>query len=178
MLGMIENPGTHEASMSADDGGDAATLNDRLGYTLVKTALRVRQRYVQSLSEAGLLPNEHALLSTLHGRGPCHQKELAARVVLDPGDIIAYLDNLERGGNIVKARDPKDRRRQIISLTDVGRELLRHADTALDATESELFSCFDDEERTRFTTSLGRLFRHLNARDLNDATREDAGGLA
>lgn len=177
MLDMIDNPGP-EASMNPDDGGDTPTPNDRIGYTLVKTALRVRQRYVESLSEVGLLPNEHALLSTLHGRGPCHQKELAARVVLDPGDIIAYLDSLERGGNIVKERDPKDRRRQIISLTDEGRELLRRADDTLDVAESDLFSCFDDEQREWFVASLGRLFRHLNGRGLDEATRGDSGGLA
>ncbi len=161
--------------MSADD---PAALNDRLGYTLVKTALRVRQRYVQSLSEVGLLPNEHALLSTLHGRGPCHQKELAARVVLDPGDIVAYLDNLDAAGAIERARDPKDRRRQIVTLTGAGRRLLSRADAALDVAESSIFACFDDDERARFEGRLVRLFHHLNEGAPDPATQADPGGLA
>ena len=43
-----------------------------------------------------MLPNQHAILSTLHELGPSHQKELALRVVIDPGDIVSYLDGLQQ----------------------------------------------------------------------------------
>src|SRR3546814_20074442 len=93
-------------------------LSSRIGYGLVKAALRVRQSYAEALSRVGLLPNHHAILSTLDELGPCHQKELASRVVVDPGDIVAYLDSLQESGYVVRERDQSDRRRQVVSITD------------------------------------------------------------
>ncbi|NKS69895.1 MarR family transcriptional regulator [Rhodococcus hoagii] len=99
------------------------------------------------LSEVGLLPNQHAILSTLNELGACHQKELATRVVLDPGDIVAYLDGLQKSKDIVRERDPEDRRRQIVSITAKGRRTLIDADRALDNVERLVFGALTREQR-------------------------------
>ncbi|MGO4203710.1 MarR family winged helix-turn-helix transcriptional regulator [Rhodococcus sp. TAF43] len=122
-------------------------LADRLGYGFVKSALKVRQFYGAKLSEVGLLPNQHAILSILNELGPCHQKELASRVVLDPGDIVAYLDGLQKSQDIVRERDPEDRRRQIVSITDQGRATLVDADRALDEVEEAVFGGLSPSHR-------------------------------
>ena len=122
-------------------------LADRLGYVYGKAAYKVRQLYVGKLSEVGLLPNQHAILSTLNELGACHQKELATRVVLDPGDIVAYLDGLQKSKDIVRERDPEDRRRQIVSITAKGRRTLIDADRALDNVERLVFGALTREQR-------------------------------
>ncbi|WP_433203308.1 MarR family winged helix-turn-helix transcriptional regulator [Nocardia sp. CA-107356] len=136
-------------------------LGSRLGYLLVRSALRVRQRYVNELSAIGLLPNQHAILSALHELGPCHQKELAARIGLDTGDIVAYLDGLDADGHIVRKRDPADRRRQIVSVTPAGSKILAVADQALDAVEADTFGCLTRAERKAFGQSLDKLYGSL-----------------
>ncbi|NKS68567.1 MarR family transcriptional regulator [Rhodococcus hoagii] len=113
----------------------------------MKAAYKVRQLYVGKLSEVGLLPNQHAILSTLNELGACHQKELATRVVLDPGDIVAYLDGLQKSKDIVRERDPEDRRRQIVSITAKGRRTLIDADRALDNVERLVFGALTREQR-------------------------------
>ncbi|WP_067697352.1 MarR family winged helix-turn-helix transcriptional regulator [Nocardia jejuensis] len=137
------------------------SLSSRFGYLLVRSALRVRQRYVNELSTIGLLPNQHAILSTLNELGACHQKELAARIGLDTGDIVAYLDGLDAEGFVERNRDPADRRRQVVSLLPAGKVVLATADRVLDAVEAETFGCLDPAERVAFGRSLDRLYESL-----------------
>lgn len=125
----------------------ALRLARRPGFVFVRAALRVRQLYSDALAQVGLLPNQHAILSTLEELGPSHQKVLANRVVLDQGDIVAYLDGLQNGGYVVRERDPKDRRRQIVTITDAGRELLAESDRVLDRVEEDTFSALNKKDR-------------------------------
>ncbi|MFD4265408.1 MarR family winged helix-turn-helix transcriptional regulator [Rhodococcus sp. NPDC058481] len=143
----------------------ALRLARRPGFAFIRAALRVKQVYADALAQVGLLPNQHAILSTLEELGPSHQKILAKRVVLDQGDIVAYLDGLQNGGFVVRERDPKDRRRQIVTITDAGRELLAKSDRVLDHVEENTFSTLNKEDRD----DLIRLSTILYA-----ATRTDA----
>lgn len=143
--------------MPSAPGSETPPLADRLGYVYVKAAYKVRQLYVGKLSEVGLLPNQHAILSTLNELGACHQKELAARVVLDPGDIVAYLDGLQKSKDIVRERDPEDRRRQIVSITGKGRRTLVDADRALDEVEHVVFGALTREQRALLVNAAERI---------------------
>ncbi|WP_168708327.1 MULTISPECIES: MarR family winged helix-turn-helix transcriptional regulator [unclassified Rhodococcus (in: high G+C Gram-positive bacteria)] len=132
-------------------------LSRRPGFVFIRAALRIRQIYAEALAGVGLLPNQHAILSTLEELGSCHQKELAERVVVDQGDIVAYLDGLQTAGQVVRERDPKDRRRQIVTITDLGREVLAESDRILDQVEADTFSVLSEKDRVhldRIATSL------------------------
>lgn len=124
----------------------------------VRAALRVKQVYADALMQVGLLPNQHAILSALEELGPTHQKMLAKRIVLDPGDIVAYLDGLQEGEYIVRERDPSDRRRQTVTITDAGRELLTESDVLLDRVEEDTFSVLNDRERAELVRLSTILF--------------------
>lgn len=137
------------------------SLDTRPGYVLVRTAMKVRQQYVDALSGTGLLPNQHVILSTLNEQGPGHQKEIAERARLDSGDIVAYLDGLEKNGCVERNRDPADRRRQIVSLTAAGARVLAAADIALDEVESATFASLGPAELRAFTVGLNTLYRNL-----------------
>ena len=127
-------------------------LDSRLGFVYVRAALRVRQLYTEQLADAGLLPNHHAILSILNESGPCHQKLLASRVALDPGDIVAYLDALQDMGYVSRERDPADRRRQIVTVEKTGREVLARADQLLTQAESTVFAPFTVEQKSALFT--------------------------
>ncbi|KZM72360.1 MarR family winged helix-turn-helix transcriptional regulator [Nocardia terpenica] len=148
--------------MNSGTPDGATQVDGRLGYLLVRSAMRVRQRYLSQLSTLGLLPNQHVILATLHELGPCHQKELATRIGLDTGDLVTYLDGLHTAGAIERTRDPKDRRRQIVSLTPEGRTTLETADRALDILEGVTFGCFSATERALLGEHLARLYRSLS----------------
>ncbi|MDH6283609.1 MarR family winged helix-turn-helix transcriptional regulator [Prescottella agglutinans] len=136
----------------------APSLSRRPGFVFVRAALRVRQVYADALADVGLLPNHHAILSTLEEFGPCHQKELASRVVVDQGDIVAYLDGLQNNGHVIRERDPNDRRRQIVTITDTGREKLAEGDHALDRVEAQMFSAISTKDRDHLTRIAASLY--------------------
>ncbi|MBY6382337.1 winged helix-turn-helix transcriptional regulator [Rhodococcus erythropolis] len=136
----------------------APSLSRRPGFVFIRAALRIRQIYAEALAGVGLLPNQHAILSTLEELGPCHQKELAKRVVVDPADIVAYLDGLQTNGHVVRERDPNDRRRQIVTITDTGREILAESDRALDEVEADTFSVLSAKDRDNLDRIATRLY--------------------
>jgi len=51
--------------------------------------------------------------------------DLSRRFVLDPSTLVPVIDSLVRKGLITRSRDPNDRRRMPISLTEKGTELIR-----------------------------------------------------
>ena len=51
--------------------------------------------------------------------------ELSRRFVVDPSTMVPVIDALERKGLVTRGRDPNDRRRIPLSLTDEGTKLIR-----------------------------------------------------
>ncbi len=139
------------------------TLDERLGYLLVRAALRVRKRYVAELAGLEMLPHHHAILSRLQQAGPTHQTVLAARAGLAPAETVGYLDSLRYIGYVVRDRDPIDRRKWIVALTPAGAEALIEADRALDALEDRIFACLTEGEKGVLGALVVRLANELPA---------------
>lgn len=68
---------------------------------------------------------------------PHSQKELAKATRVEDQTISQTVDRLERMGMVKRERDPADRRRFLITVTDVGRQAFRHA-TSKDHAEQAL----------------------------------------
>jgi DNA-binding MarR family transcriptional regulator len=79
------------------------------------------QQLIQS--ELGVSPMQFAVIHSL-----CHRKhtisELSRKFVVDPSTLVPVVDTLERKGLVERGRDPQDRRRVPLSLTEAGAELL------------------------------------------------------
>ncbi len=147
--------------MERPDTDSTRPLASRIGYIYVRAALRVRQLYSDHLATVGLLPNHHAILSTLNEHGPIHQKLLAERATLDPGDIVSYLDTLQEKKYIDRDRDPSDRRRQIVTITPHGMTALEDADLALDDAETFAFADLTPRQRTQLTKMSATLYDRI-----------------
>lgn len=59
-------------------------------------------------------------LKVLADYGPTTQHELGKALNLDPGAVVGLLHELEESELISRRRDPADRRRQIVSLSENG----------------------------------------------------------
>lgn len=135
----------------------------RDGLLLIRAALRLRQRYADALREVALVPNQHAVLSVLDAHGPMHQRELADRAWVDRGDVVAYLDDLAARGLVVRQRDPADRRRRLVHLTDAGRSRLGRAAAALDAVDTEVLGGLDEAARRELAPLTRQLIELTSA---------------
>lgn len=59
---------------------------------------------------------------------PCSQTQLATLLAIDASDMVRLIDSLEGHGWVTRDRDPKDRRRQIVTPTKKGTKA--HAELA------------------------------------------------
>jgi DNA-binding MarR family transcriptional regulator len=59
--------------------------------------------------------------------------QLAAQFYLDAGTVSTALNRLERKGLVLRRRDPKDKRRASLGLTERGRDLDRPSDGTVES---------------------------------------------
>lgn len=84
---------------------------------------RLRRRLREVAGTDGLTPSQTALLSRLGKEGPRSASDLAAAEGVRPQSIAATLAVLDERGLVARTPDPHDGRRQLVHLTDEGRDL-------------------------------------------------------
>jgi DNA-binding MarR family transcriptional regulator len=110
--------------------------------------------------------------------GPLIQKDAAARLGIDSGDMVAYVDDLLAAGSVDKQRDPADRRRQILEITPAGKRLLAKAERDLDAATEQTFGALSAEERGQLYELLVRVLAQRDPDgwpDAESASQDSAG---
>jgi MarR family transcriptional regulator, lower aerobic nicotinate degradation pathway regulator len=135
------------ASMSAPETLLPSALRGRLSFALARLGGLARQECADQLAAAGLSQHQHAILCCLDEYGPACQKDIALRLGIDSGDIVAFIDGLQAKGLTVRERDERDRRRQIVSVTASGKRTLRKVERMLDAAEPGLLAALTESER-------------------------------
>lgn len=101
--------------------------------------LKVRQFSVLSLAASGLNPS---------------QRELGEFLSLDPSQIVALVDYLEKRGAVRRETDPRDRRSKIIVATEPGMELFEKARQILLESEDETLGTLSARERKQLRSLL------------------------
>ena len=96
------------------------------------------------------------LLSYLRYGAPALQQQLCEALWLDANNCVLLLNELEDMGYIERRRDPADRRRHVVELTDEGRAALERAERAQESLGDELFAALSEEERATLRSLLGR----------------------
>ncbi|GLW72135.1 hypothetical protein Kpho02_44340 [Kitasatospora phosalacinea] len=129
------------------------TLSFRFG---VLGAL-IADRYAQALAEHGLKLKHVGLLGALDTAPGASQLEIAKLMRVAPSLVVSLADHLEAAGAIERLRDPADRRRQVLSLTDRGRDLLARCTARALALDAELTEGLTPAQRAALTAAFDRL---------------------
>ncbi|MGA4545850.1 MarR family winged helix-turn-helix transcriptional regulator [Uniformispora flossi] len=129
------------------------TLNFRLG----ALGALVADEYAQALTPHGLKPKHVGLLEVLDSGLAASQLEIAKLMRVAPSLVVSLADHLESVGAIERLRDPADRRRQILSLTDTGRDLLAQCTAEAVALDAKLTAELTSSQRAALAAALGRL---------------------
>ena len=66
---------------------------------------------------------------------------------MDANGVVLLLNELEAARHLVRRRDPQDRRRHIVEITDSGRRALERADRAREGLEDEILAALSAEDR-------------------------------
>jgi DNA-binding MarR family transcriptional regulator len=103
----------------------------------------------------GMKYKSYAGLSILRD-GAQAQKDMCASMHLDPNNCVLLLNEMEAAGHIRRVRDPQDRRRHIVELTDEGKVALKRAERAMEDLEEEVLGALGAEDRAQLRDLLDR----------------------
>ncbi|MFJ3310429.1 MarR family winged helix-turn-helix transcriptional regulator [Streptomyces sp. NPDC086549] len=129
----------------------------RLGFLLAQHGAIAHARMEHAFRLCGLTPRQGATLILLGESGHMSQKGVAEALEVDPSILCGILNDLEATRFIERRRDPADRRRHIVALTEEGNRVLTEAREAITAVEKELFADFTPEELSTLRELLIRV---------------------
>jgi DNA-binding MarR family transcriptional regulator len=105
----------------------------------------------------GIKLRQLMLLSYLRAGAPALQQQLCESLWLDPNNCVLLLNEMEEMGYVERRRDPADRRRHVVDITDEGRVALERAERAQETIGDELLSALNDDERATLRSLLSRV---------------------
>jgi DNA-binding MarR family transcriptional regulator len=155
----------------------AKELADSSGFLLARLGFNFKAKAIANAEQAGFELYDYSVLAILAEGVRQTQATIADALAVDPSRLVALLDSLEERGLVVRQRDPKDRRRHVVSITDPGRQELARIRELFRGVEDEFFAPLDPESRRRFHELLLRLAAHHDPRCASTAA-EPADGVA
>lgn len=140
-----------------------APVADRFGYLLKHARERLSALSAVALEPLGINGRELAVLTVVAAGRPPSQLEAASRLGIDRTSMVALLDELERKGLAARQADPSDRRRNVVVLTDAGREVLAAGSQATDEVEAAFLAPLAPADRDRLRELLQAVVRRPDA---------------
>ncbi|MEU1779958.1 MULTISPECIES: MarR family winged helix-turn-helix transcriptional regulator [Streptomyces] len=137
------------------------TLLDLSTYLLATIGRTARGRLNDRLAARGFRLWHMAILAALADFGPHAQRDLARRLSIDPSDITKLVDELVASGCAERTRDPADRRRVAVTLTEEGRKALTDLNVEAAAVQDEVLAPLSAPEREQLAGLLGRVLAGL-----------------
>jgi len=134
-----------------------APLESRLGYLLKHAQQRLARASAEALAPFGIDGHELAVLAVLAAEYPLSQVEVAGRLGVDRTTMVALVDGLEDHGLVERRRSPHDRRKNIVELTDEGRDCLYQAERARRATERRFLAPLGEDAAATLVRALQTL---------------------
>ncbi|MFJ9039013.1 MarR family winged helix-turn-helix transcriptional regulator [Streptomyces sp. NPDC102406] len=142
-----------------DEVGLADLLTRRLGYLMKHAYLNLAHLLGEALAPYDVHPKELGVLSVIAADGAERsQNELASAIGMDRTTMVSVIDMLEGKGLVERRRSARDRRRNVVSLTEAGRTCLREADQARVEAEATFLAPLDEETAGRLTAALRTLY--------------------
>ena len=114
----------------------AATISQDAGFLLAKLHAAGSVLNNRALAGFGLKERSYSVLALANSDLEPTQREMAEFLSLDPSQIVAIIDELEKRGLVLRAPGKQDRRAKIVSATAEGSTLFRQAEAAARAAEA------------------------------------------
>jgi DNA-binding MarR family transcriptional regulator len=121
------------------------------------------------LRRRNLTTTQLATLRQLARRGRLAAGEVARGISVSQATITGVLDRLERRGLVTRSRDPEDRRRVVIELTEAGREAVATSPPPLHERFILRLAELPENERQEIHHVLRRIVQMMEAEDVEAA---------
>lgn len=136
-------------------------LEPTTGFLLVRIAEAIDRKFVEHLSPLGIRPRHLHVLRQLDAHGSMSQQALADMIRVDPGNLIATLDELQADGLIRREVDMSDRRRRVLEVTARGLRMLRQGVAASERADDEVLGGLSQAERASLRLAALHVYEHV-----------------
>jgi DNA-binding MarR family transcriptional regulator len=116
-------------------------------YAVKQVELAVRSHLDAMLRPVGLTAQQYTALTVLRRREGLVAAELARNAFVTPQSMADMVVGFERRGLISRTRDPANRRRLLLRLTDAGHRLLAENDDRVQALQSRMLAPLEAGEQ-------------------------------
>ena len=117
--------------------------------------------------------SQFGVLEALYHIGDLTVGEVKEKILSSNGTIPVVVNNLEKRGLLVRKKDPKDKRKSILTLTEQGRKVISEAYPPNEKMIHDQMSVWTKEEKKQLTELLGK-FRPDGTEDTTPDTGTDA----
>jgi DNA-binding MarR family transcriptional regulator len=116
-----------------------------------------RRVYAGATEEVlGMHLKQVTMLVALRDQGELPQTTLCDMMKLTQNTVVTWLNELEDAGYVSRLRDPDDRRKHNVALTEKGSAALERAEGELRRLEDEVLSGLNADERTQLRRLLAK----------------------
>src|SRR5947208_5792352 len=114
---------------------------------MIKLGRITMHRFSEALEPFGIRPRHVAALIELRDHGELTQQSLCGQLHLDPTNLVAILNELEKRGYAIRRRDPEDRRRHLVEVSKKGIAVIDKVSEVMDGVEADLLDGLEADER-------------------------------
>jgi DNA-binding MarR family transcriptional regulator len=143
---------------------------------MIKLGRITMHRFTEALEPFGIRPRHVAALIELRDRGELTQQSLCGQLHLDPTNLVAILNELERKGYATRRRDPEDRRRHLVVVSKKGLAVIDKVAEVMDGVEAELLEGFEPAERQELEGLLTAIWERSGGYEALSKVPADAAG--
>src|SRR3954451_14137163 len=133
-------------------------------YLLKRLGMAVKDRSIDAFESTGVTGQHYAVLLVLDEGARETQGTIADALGYDRSVLVGLLDELEERGFVERRRDPADRRRHLVSITQPGRHAVKKLRAVMDAVEREFLAPLAPGEREALHELLLKLMSHHDIR--------------
>ncbi|MER5208141.1 MarR family transcriptional regulator [Streptomyces sp. NPDC002825] len=122
-----------------------------------RVAARGRSLVAEAIAEEGLKLPQHAVLAAVSEYGPVAQADLVRRLGFDAKDVVLLLNHLEEAGLAQRQPDPRDRRKNAVTVTPAGARTLERCAELAERANSTLLAPLSATEARQLMELLSRV---------------------
>lgn len=129
-------------------------LKDEPGFLLARVNALSLAYMNNALRDVDLRPRAYSLLAIAAADTRPTQRELSEFLQLDPSQIVALIDSLEKRGLVRREPDENDRRAKVLVATEEGKKLAEQAHETVARSNDEWFARIPADARAQLSATL------------------------
>jgi DNA-binding MarR family transcriptional regulator len=135
-----------------------SSLTGNAGFLLSRVGTAVQTGFKEVLGRWDIRPLHFAILTALSAAGSASQQELCRPLGIDSGNMVELVDALEALAYVQRGRDPRDRRRYRVTITEQGQTAFAAMTMAVSDYTTRFLEPLDQAEQIVLVATLAKLY--------------------